>query len=140
MQAMYLQLLARPAPEAVREPLQYLFGVARHVVQSDYRRLARERGRLVSLDERSVDANPEGSGTWWVEDDSSTDLVQEQIERSLRQLPKVCQVAFLLQHRDRQSYKEIAAVLGVTEHTVKKYIVKTLAHLRMQLNANETDR
>lgn len=41
-------------------------------------------------------------------------------------LPKLCQKAFLLNRLDGKKHAEIATELGISKHTVKKYIAKAM--------------
>jgi len=136
VQAVYLEALSTRPREAVQEPLKYLFGIALNVLHSDYRRSQRQRARFVSVDPQDLESIPEGGGAWSTEDDSSTEILQQQMHEALKQLPKPCEVAFTRSRRDGWSYNQIAVELGVTSHAVKKYIVKTLAHLRTHLHAS----
>src|SRR6185437_9392638 len=54
----------------------------------------------------------------------------ERIDLALANLPSPWRVALLRSRRDGWTYRQIADELHVSPHTVKKYIVKALAHLR----------
>lgn len=137
IQSMYLSLKkARPAGD-IRDPRQYLFGVAWHLLHDRNRRLERERGQSVACNFDEFDAHADRSNRLWVEDDASSEQQRAELDRVLRQLPVVCQVAVLRQYRDNRSYAEIARELGVTTHTVKKYIVRALNHFRAHFNSCE---
>ncbi len=133
MQAVYMESLASHPAEAVRNPIRYLFGVAQHVLHSEYRRATRESERWVKLDPKVLEGVADGRGLWAAGEDADSALLQERLETALRQLPRECQAAFLRAKRDGRSYREIAEELEVTTHTVKKYIMKALAHLRTEL-------
>lgn len=135
MQTMFLQLMKDRPGEEVRDPPQYLFRAAWNVLHNVNQRARRERNRLVSWDSAEFDANADRSNRLWVEDDTSTALQQAELDRALSQLPRACRVAVLRQYRDNKSYKEIAKELGVSVHAVKKYIMRSLNHFRMHLNA-----
>lgn len=129
VQAVYLEAVANSPREAVRDPLRYLFGIALNVLRSDYRRSARERARFVSMDPQSLDALSVHRSAW--ADDSEQDSqLAERIESALACLPQPWRTAFLRSRRDGWTYRQIADELHVSPHTVKKYIVKSLAHLR----------
>ena len=129
VQAVYVEVVANGPQGAVRDPIRYLFGIALNLLRSDYRRSARERARFVSMAPQSLDALPVYKSAW--SDDSDQDSqVMERIELALARLPESWRIAFLRSRRDGWTYRQIADELHVSPHAVKKYIVKTLAHLR----------
>ena len=131
VQAVYVEAVAKCPRGAVRDPIRYLFGIALNLLRSDYRRSARERARFVSMDPQSLDALPIHKSAW--SDDPEPDsLLMERIEFALSTMPKSWRTAFLRSRRDGWTYRQIADELQVSPHTVKKYIVKALAHLRIR--------
>jgi RNA polymerase sigma factor (sigma-70 family) len=138
MQTMFLQLLKdRPAAE-VRDPRQYLFRSAWNVLHNANQRAQRERHLFTSCDVTELDQCADRSNQLWVEDDTSSRVQRAELDRTLLQLPRACQVAMLRQYRDNKSYKEIADELGVSVHAVKKYIMRSLNHFRMHLSAMDS--
>lgn len=135
MQAVYMEALTSHPAEAVRNPIHYLFGVAQHVLHSEYRRSSRESARWVKLDPKALEGVADERGLWTAGEDTGSALLQERMETALRQLPSQCQAAFLRAKRDGRSYREIADELQITTHTVKKYIMKALVHLRAELQS-----
>ena len=134
IQAMYLSLKkTRPAQE-VRDPRQYLFGVAWHMLHDANRRAEAERSRLVGCNFDEFDNYAGRTNRLWVEDDATSEQQRSELERVLSQLPVACQVAVIRQYRDNRTYAEIARELGVTTHAVKKYIVRALNHFRAHFN------
>jgi len=133
LQAVYMEALTSRPAEAIRDPIRYLFGVAQNVLYSEYRRAARENTHWVKLEPEALEGVAEKQGLWAGGEDGDTALLQERFEQALRRLPKECQAAFLRAKRDGWSYQQIATELQVTPHTVKKYIMKALARLRMEL-------
>jgi len=137
VQTVYVEALSTQPREAVQEPLKYLFGIALNVLNNDFRRLQRERSRFVSVDPEDLKSIPESAGAWRAAaSDSNTEILQQQMHDALQQLPRACQVAFTRSRRDGWSYQQIATELNVTPHAVKKYIVKTLSHLRTHLRSS----
>jgi len=129
VQAVYLEAVAKRPRGVVHDPLRYLFGIALNLLRSDYRRSARERARFVSMDPQSLDDLPVHKSAWT--DDSEQDSqLTERIDLALANLPSPWRVALLRSRRDGWTYRQIADELHVSPHTVKKYIVKALAHLR----------
>jgi len=134
VQTVYLEAMANRPREAIREPLRYLFGIALNVLRGDYRRSARERARFVSMDPQSLEGLPVSKSAWST-DSAQDSRLKERLEDALASLPRRWQIAFLRSRRDGCSYRDIAEELHVSPHTVKKYIVKTLAHLRAQFHS-----
>lgn len=128
MQEVYLRLLRVKNTELVRNPLAYIYGVASHVV-SEFN-LGKHRGRIV-FDSAAVDA--------MVDSPAQTHLVEggghfeRQVSEALAQLPPNRLAVLLLERRDGLSHEEIAMKLGLSVHTVKKYSVESLAHVRASL-------
>ena len=52
----------------------------------------------------------------------------EEMSKILEQMPAKCQQAFLLYYLDGLSQSEIATQLGVTNRTVRSYLVNVLVH------------
>jgi len=134
VQTVYLEAMANRPREGIREPLRYLFGIAANVLRGDYRRSARERARFVSMDPQSLEGLPVSKSAWST-DSAQDSRLKERLEDALASLPRRWQIAFLRSRRDGCSYRDIAEELHVSPHTVKKYIVKTLAHLRAQFHS-----
>lgn len=139
MQEMFLQLLkSRPTTE-LRDVQGYLYQTAWSVVNTAHRRARREPQHVLSCDAENIELHADRSNRLWVEDDTSTTIAQDQVAAALDQLPRLCQAAVLLRYRDGRSYEEIAAQLGCTKHTVKKYIMRALNQCRMQFDAGDPD-
>ena len=139
VQLVYLRLLRSPPLALVNDPRRFMYRVAWNVLRDENQRVEREQQRAVSCDPEMLKQLAERLGSLWI-DDSDDDLIREQMEQVLRQLPRACQVAFLRQYRDNYSYVEIAEELGVTSHLVKKYIVKALNHFRAHFTALDAQR
>ena len=137
IQTMYLSLQKTRPADDIRDPRQYLFGMAWHLLHDANRRIATERGHSVGCNFEDFDLHAERSNSLWVEDDTSLEYQRAELERVLGQLPAACQLAILRQYRDNHSYAEIAKELGVTTHAVKKYIMRGLNHFRMHFNTLE---
>ena len=139
IQNLYLSMMNRTAragasTEDVRDPRRYLFRMAWNVLHSENRRRRAELARKVSCDAGDLEMLADRSNLLWVEDDTGYRAQRAELDRALGSLPRACQIAVLRQYRDNKSYKEIAAELGVTTHTVKKYITRALQHFRVQLD------
>jgi len=140
MQEMFLQLLASRPTAELRDAQRYLFTVAWNVLHSANRRVCREPEHSLQFNDEELDLLAAPSNRLWVEDDTTAALADEQLNRLLNQLPRMCQVAVLRHYRDGKSYKEIAEEINVSVHTVKKYIMKGLSQFRTQFETGDTDR
>jgi RNA polymerase sigma-70 factor (ECF subfamily) len=140
MQQMFLELTRRPPPAQLRDPQAYLFQVAWNALHALGRRERREPPEVSVSDARSLDEQTRRFDVLRIEDDSTTLLAQESVTRILRQLPHAVRVAILRRYRDGRTYREIAAELACTTHTVKKYISRGLLHFRSQLTESDTSR
>ncbi|WP_158601746.1 RNA polymerase sigma factor [Solilutibacter pythonis] len=129
VQEVYLRLLRiNQEGELVRNPLAYIRGVAAHVA-SEFG--MRERRRRVDFDsdaaERLADAPVRG-----VTEEAGS-FFQHQLRQALAELPPNRLAVLLLERRDGLSHAQIAEKLGLSVHTVKKYSVQALAHVRASL-------
>jgi len=128
VQEVYLRLLRVKNSEMVRNPLAYLYGVASHVVHEF--NLGKHHTRMV-FDSAAVDTmmdNPQPSGSL-----EAGGHFERQVSEALGQLPANRMAVLLLERREGLSHAEIAQKLGLSVHTVKKYSVEALAHVRASL-------
>lgn len=124
-QEVYLRLL-RVDQSKLRKPLAYIYGIASHVV-ADFTNDARHTRELLREDqEGQLDESAEV-----LPDDLADRLnLQQQLERALARLPRM-HALVLLAHKHRGlSYEEVAAELGLSIHTVEKYITQAKARIR----------
>ncbi|NMN35364.1 RNA polymerase sigma-70 factor (ECF subfamily) [Pedobacter sp. SG918] len=59
---------------------------------------------------------------------------QELLSEIINALPEDCKESFRLSREEGMTYKQIAAVLGISEKTVEKRITKSLKHIRKGLS------
>lgn len=130
-QEVYLRLLRIKAPDTVRNPLAYIYGVASHVV-SEFN--MRDLKGHVVFDSQVADitleaqeaetrhGSPEDAG-----------YLRRNVNEALQQLSDTHMAVLLLERRDGLSHGEIAERLGLSVHTVKKYVVQALAQVRASL-------
>ena len=130
MQELYKRLLEYHPPAVLRTPQNYLFQVAWNVLNEanttalQHLPIRSDSGTLDPL-------RDEHAGNLWLEDDTKTLDTQEKLDRVFKRLQRTDRVALILQRRDGLSYKAIAERMGVTTHTVKKYIGRALKHFRL---------
>ncbi len=128
VQEVYLRLLRVKNSELVHHPLAYLYGVAAHVVREF--NLGKHHTRMV-FDSEAVDTlmeHPEPSSS-----PETGGHLERQVGEALGQLPANRLAVLLLERREGLSHAEIAQKLGLSAHTVKKYSVEALAHVRASL-------
>lgn len=131
VQEVYLELLRYPPRDTLREPQAFLYKIAWNVVN-----------RSNALEQRHVPANAEAIER--VEalaaectGDAMSELDAEQrILRVLGQLPPLYGAALVLWKRDGLAYSEIGKQLGISAHTVRKYLTRAMAHVK-QANWDE---
>lgn len=128
-QEVYLRLLRHDESKCVHKPLAYLYGIASHVV-ADYR-IGEEHDREhLMFDSDSEETWEEPAGA--LPDDMAERLnLQQQLERALSQLPPTHAAVLLAHKRDGLSYEEVAQKLGLSIHTVEKYLTQAKARIRM---------
>ncbi len=67
------------------------------------------------------------------DDDIPGDEVRSAIKECLNILPKQQRTVFILKHLQRLKIKDISAIMGVSEGTVKKYLFRAMEKLRVAL-------
>jgi len=123
-QEVYLRLLRVDAAKRVQKPVAYIFGIASHVV-ADFKSGVRQgHERLEDCD----DEPDEGASS---PDDLADRLnLQQQLERAFARLPET-HAKVLIAHKHRGlSYEEVAVELGLSIHTVEKYVTQAKALIR----------
>ena len=127
-QEVYLRLLRMDQDKCVRKPLNFLYGIASHVVADFHRARARTVPTVDASDEReeSNESNPAPS------DELAERLnLQQQLQRALAQLPPTHAAVLLAHKRDGLSYEEVARELKLSVHTVAIYIKEAKARIRL---------
>lgn len=117
----FVSVLAGHTKTAIAQPRPFLATIARRLLANHYRRLALEEAYLqaLSCQPQALQASPE-----------SQSLVIEalvRIDQALAGLPDKAREAFLLVHLDGLKYAEVAAMLGVSQSAVKKYLSRAHA-------------
>jgi RNA polymerase sigma factor (sigma-70 family) len=126
VQEVYLRLLRVDSSKRVHKPLAYIYGIASHVV-ADYRSDARqEHAVLCEHEEEEYEGGPE----LHMDDLIDRLNLQQQLERALSQLPRTQALVLLAHKHHGLSYEEVAAELGLSIHTVEKYVTQAKARIR----------
>jgi RNA polymerase sigma factor (sigma-70 family) len=122
-QEVYLRLLRLDAAKRVHKPVAYIFGIASHVV-ADFKSDTRQGHE--PLEDRDEPDDRASSP-----DDLADRLnLQQQLERAFARLP-LTHARVLIAHKHRGlSYEEVAVELGLSVHTVEKYVTQAKALIR----------
>jgi RNA polymerase sigma factor (sigma-70 family) len=121
-QEIYLRMLRSTDFALVREPRAYLFKVARHVL---YDLRGRERVRT------SFFGSTDSADYFDTSEDPSGQVeASRELERILSMLPPLYRAVIVLRKGNGLHYHEIARELGISIHTVKKYMHLALSQIR----------
>lgn len=131
-QEVYLRLLRVEDREVIRDPLAFLYRLAMNLIYE--LRLRRRRDPILFDSETTQDLSellPAGPAA-----DLSEPLCAEaELTRVLTSLAPTVRAVFVLRKRDGMSDREIAAELGLSVHTVKKYLTQAVAQCRQVIAA-----
>jgi RNA polymerase sigma factor (sigma-70 family) len=126
-QDLYVRVLQIKHEELVRQPQAYLYRMASSLLY-EYR--LRGKRSVVAFDSETADLAAEHAPDVWGDQLGEQLGTAEQLERVLSQLPPLYRQVLVLQKRDGLSYEEVAKALGISRHTVKKYLFRALAQCR----------
>jgi len=136
-QEVYLRLLRVEDRHLIRHPLAFLYRLALNVVFEF--RLRKQRDP-VSFDSDAAEELEQHMQDSDVTPDSSQQLcTEEELRRLLAPLPPTVRGVLVLRKRDGMSNQEIANELGISIHTVKKYLCQAVAHCRTAAQAREDE-
>jgi RNA polymerase sigma-70 factor (ECF subfamily) len=131
-QEVYLRMLRIKDPEAIRNPVHYLYTVASNLVK-EHAVLDRRQASGIDIDDapafEQLETLPEFDG----ELDSAQRLARLGVV--LQQLRPKCRAAMELRFTHGLSFREIAAHLEVSPQMAKKYVAQGLSHCRRRLAA-----
>lgn len=132
-QEVYLRFLRADRAELIRNPEAYLYTIAVNLVR-EQAVLDRRWGHAVDALESSEPALVDFRTP---EEDVERASRRSCLESLIEALPPKFQAVLILQYRDGLTYEQIARRLGITTHTVKKYVVQGLALCRKRLSRSE---
>lgn len=109
--------------ESIDNPRAYLFQTANNLALNRLRSLKKMDDRVeVSEVELFNEISPERI---WMGNRNLNQLLE-----GLGALPEKYRKTFLLSRVENKSYREISEILGISESTVEKHIIRALKHLR----------
>jgi RNA polymerase sigma factor (sigma-70 family) len=126
-QEAYLRLVRLEDAELVRAPQAYLFRIASNLI---YELRLRQRRDPVTFDSRMVDYAAERVSDPNASEPGERINMERQLESVLAQLPPLYAAILVMKKRDGKSMEEIAKELGISIHTVKKYLFRAVAQCR----------
>lgn len=129
-QEVFLRLLRVDGHELIRNPAAYVMTVAGHVLHQHILRNAAMPESLEALGDL-VDRQTAGQSDPPAQVDAQRCL--EALDRTLRSLPRNVHATLVMRLQYGMRLDEIAAKLGVSTHSVKKYLAKALSHCEEHL-------
>lgn len=128
-QEVYLRLCRLDDERCVHKPLAYLYGIASHVL-ADFRIEVEAEREVVTVDSDTVEEWIDQPSCVLPDDLADRLNLQQQIDRALAQLPPTHAAVLLAHKRDGLSYDEVAEKLGLSIHTVEKYVTQAKSRIR----------
>jgi RNA polymerase sigma-70 factor (ECF subfamily) len=129
-QEVYLRMLRVRDPQAIRNPVLYLYTVANNLVK-EHAVLDRRQASRIDIDDAGVQEQLETLPAF----DGELDTVRRvaRLRVVLKQLRPRWQAAVALRFAEGLSYREIAIRLGVSPQMAKKYVAHALGHCRRRM-------
>lgn len=131
MQEAYLRLIRIKKPELVRHPEVYLFKIASNLVGEFF---LKKKHSPLEIDIDKIVQKGEDSDEGYFADGMYHRLELKRLEKIFKQLSPHYREVVLLRKRDGLSHEEIAERLGISPHTVHKYMTRALAQCRALLS------
>ena len=129
-QEVYLRMLRIQDPEAIRDPVLYLFTVANNLVKEQG---VLDRRRAADLDIDAVGMQEYLGVLPNFEGELDAAQRSSRLQAVLKQLGPKCQAAVILRFTQELSYREVAGRLGVSPQMARKYVVQALSHCRRRM-------
>jgi len=118
-QDVYLKLMRLERFELVRNPLAYLTYLGHQAMRD---RRMREERLPIKFDTDTIDRLNQEGQLASIEDFEAMEVNERELRRLLGKLSAAHRNVLILRKRDGKSYKDIAAELDLSVHTVKKYL------------------
>lgn len=126
----YVRLLRLDRVDAVRDPQAYLFRIAANLA---YEYQLKQRGERLKFQSPSVSQELERISEVTLEDETDLSARMAHLNSVLATLEPKHRAALVLHRQEGMTYEEIAERIGVSVHTVKKYISVGLLQCRARL-------
>jgi RNA polymerase sigma-70 factor (ECF subfamily) len=129
-QEVYVRMLRVRDPDAIRNPVHYLYTVANNLVK-EHAVLERRQASRIDIDEAPAQEHLEILPAI----DGDLDAAQRVVRLGavLQQLRPKCRAAMELRFAHDLSYRDIARHLGVSPQMAKKYVAQGLSHCRRRM-------
>lgn len=139
LQSVYLRILSFSADNHIDNPKALIFRTAANLALNEMKRRNRFNVRHVATSPDS-DIDPIANiqnGAPTLEEALLTREAIEAAATVVNALPDKARRAFLLNRVDGKTYREIAEILGVSQSSVEKYIIRALGDLRSVQRAHD---
>jgi RNA polymerase sigma-70 factor (ECF subfamily) len=136
-QEIYLRLLRVQDAEVVRYPLAFLYRLALNVVYEFRLRTLRDPVRFDSQAAEELAENPLEQSA--AADTAESLCTEHELRRLLAPLAPTLRAVLILRKRDGMTNEEIAQELGLSVHTVKKYLARAVAQCRAAIESQRMD-
>jgi RNA polymerase sigma factor (sigma-70 family) len=129
-QEVYVRMLRIRDPEAIRNPVHYLYTVANNLVK-EHAVLEHRQASCIDIDEAPAQEQLETLPAF----DLDLDVTQRvaRLGVVLKQLRPKCRAAVVLRFTHELSYREIGIHLGVSPQMARKYVAQALGHCRRRM-------
>lgn len=129
-QEAYFRFFTNPNFGDVREPVGFLFGIARHLL---YHHLRMRRREPVSMDSFRYDEAANALEDTSDQHLQEQDLVDHMIDTLRHRLPPRYLLVLVLRYVEDWSHEQIASELGIAKNSVSKYVARALSRARSEL-------
>lgn len=130
-QEAYLRLLRVERKKIIEKPESYLFRIAANLA-NEFAMQQRAAPTMIDIDE-AVDASVVGDGDAF-ERGLEHRAELRRLEDVLENMPPAYRAVLILSKRDGMSRDEISRELGLSIHTVKKYLARAAAWCREEMS------
>lgn len=116
--------------KTIEKPLQYIYGIASHILADHC--IEADKHRNVITDNSEIAEEWLEQPVFVLPDDKEERLnLQQQLDSAIAQLPPTHRAVLLAHKRDGLSYEECAQKLGLSIHTIEKYVTQAKTRLRL---------
>jgi|SwirhisoilCB2_FD_contig_31_799234_length_703_multi_2_in_0_out_0_1 RNA polymerase sigma-70 factor (ECF subfamily) len=124
-QEAYVRLLSMKRQDLIRDPRPYLYRIAANILyEFELKRKADVAGQTRWSEEHREEVEP---------GEVESLHLHRWLESVLEKLSPKCRAVLILHRRERMTYEEISARIGISTSMVKKYLAQALQHCREHL-------